>query len=112
MKRFLERYSATDVLMFLIGASILALVIIGTYSTLFITKRYYSRDWFNFIVYGVSLGGSYAVIAIVYTLVYCILRMLKFAHSDVFMSGPLTAYFLADSWGRSGFLDENPVLGL
>jgi branched-chain amino acid transport system permease protein len=28
------------------------------------------------------------------------------------MSGPLTAYFLADAWGRSGFLDQNPVLGL
>ncbi|HEX7588190.1 MAG TPA: branched-chain amino acid ABC transporter permease, partial [Anaerolineae bacterium] len=32
--------------------------------------------------------------------------------SEVFMSGPLTAYFLADAWGRSGFLDENPIIGL
>jgi branched-chain amino acid transport system permease protein len=98
--------------MVLIGASILALVIIGTFSTLFITKRYDGRDWFNFIVYGVALGGIYAVIAIGYTLVYGILRMINFAHSEVFMSGPLTAYFLADAWGRSGFLDQNPVLGL
>ena len=112
MKRFFERYSVTDVLMVLIGASILALVIIGTFSTLFITKRYDGRDWFNFIVYGVALGGIYAVIAIGYTLVYGILRMINFAHSEVFMSGPLTAYFLADAWGRSGFLDQNPVLGL
>jgi branched-chain amino acid transport system permease protein len=112
MKRFFERYSATDVLMALIGASILSLVIIGTFSTLFITKRYDGRDWFNFIVYGVALGGIYAVIAIGYTMVYGILRMINFAHSEVFMSGPLTAYFLADAWGRSGFLDQNPVLGL
>ena len=112
MKRFFERYSATDVVMFLIGASILALVIIGTFSTLFVTKRYDSRDWFNFIVYGVALGGIYAVIAIGYTMVYGILRMINFAHSEVFMSGPLTAYFLADAWGRSGFLDANPVVGL
>src|SRR5512142_2337489 len=112
MKRFFERYSIIDVLMALIGASILALVIIGTFSTLFITKRYDSRDWFNFIVYGVALGGIYAVIAIGYTMVYGILRMINFAHSEVFMSGPLTAYFLADAWGRSGFLDQNPVLGL
>lgn len=112
MKRFFERYSITDVVMVLIGASILALVIIGTFSTLFITKRYDGRDWFNFIVYGVALGGIYAVIAIGYTMVYGILRMINFAHSEVFMSGPLTAYFLADAWGRSGFLDANPVLGL
>ena len=101
MKRFFERYSAMDLLVFLIGASILALVIIGTFSTLFITKRYDGRDWFNFIVYGVALGGIYAVIAIGYTMVY-----------GIFMGGPLTAYFLADAWGRSGFLDQNPVIGL
>jgi branched-chain amino acid transport system permease protein len=112
MKRFFERYSLIDVVMVLIGASILALVVIGTFSTLFITKRYDGRDWFNFVVYGVALGGIYAVIAIGYTLVYGILRMINFAHSEVFMSGPLTAYFLADAWGRSGFLDANPVLGL
>ncbi len=112
MKRFLERYSITDIVMFLIGASILALVIIGTFSTLFITRRYSSVDWFNFVVYGVALGGIYALIAIGYTMVYGILRMINFAHSEVFMSGPLTAYFLADAWGRSGFLDENPVIGL
>jgi branched-chain amino acid transport system permease protein len=111
-RRSFERVSATDIIMFLIGASILALVIIGTFSTLFITKRYDSRDWFNFVVYGVALGGIYAIIAIGYTMVYGILRMINFAHSEVFMSGPLTAYFLADYWGRSGFLDQNPVLGL
>lgn len=112
MKRFFERYGLIDVVVFLIGASILALVIIGTFSTLFITKRYDSQQWFNFIVYGVALGGIYAMIAIGYTMVYGILRMINFAHSEVFMSGPLTAYFLADAWGRSGFLDQNPVIGL
>jgi branched-chain amino acid transport system permease protein len=91
---------------------ILALVIIGSFSTLFITKRYDSRDWFNFLVYGVALGGIYAVIAIGYTMVYGILRMINFAHSEVFMSGPLTAYFLADYWGRSGFLDDHPFIGM
>jgi len=45
-------------------ARFLALVIIGTFSTLFITRRYDSRDWFNFTVFGIALGGIYAVIAI------------------------------------------------
>jgi branched-chain amino acid transport system permease protein len=110
--RFFERLTLTDIVMYIIGGSVLALVIIGTFSTLFITRRYDSRDWFNFIVFGVALGGIYAVIAIGYTMVYGILRMINFAHSEVFMAGPLTAYFLADYWGRSGFLDANPVLGL
>ncbi|MDD3164406.1 MAG: branched-chain amino acid ABC transporter permease [Oscillospiraceae bacterium] len=39
---------------------------------------------------GLSLGGAYALIAIGYTMVYGILRMINFAHGDVFM---MSAYF-------------------
>jgi branched-chain amino acid transport system permease protein len=107
----LKRLNPTDVIMFVIGGLLIAGVVIGSASTL-ISGKYGSRDWFNFMVYGVALGGIYAVIAIGYTMVYGILRMINFAHSEVFMSGPLTAYFLADAWGKSGFLDRNLVLGL
>ena len=34
---------------------------------------------------GISVGGQYALIAIGYTLVYGILRLINFAHGDVFM---------------------------
>ena len=34
---------------------------------------------------GISAGGQYALIAIGYTLVYGILRLINFAHGDVFM---------------------------
>lgn len=34
---------------------------------------------------GVSIGGAYALIAIGYTLVYGILRLINFAHGDIFM---------------------------
>jgi len=39
---------------------------------------------------GISLGGTYALIAIGYTMVYGILRLINFAHGDVFM---MAAYF-------------------
>ena len=39
---------------------------------------------------GLSLGGAYALIAIGYTMVYGILRMINFAHGDVFM---MAGYF-------------------
>jgi branched-chain amino acid transport system permease protein len=111
MRRFFARTNATDVVMFIIGGLIVALVVIGSAKTL-ISGKYGVRDWFNVVVYGVALGGIYALIALGYTMVYGILRMINFAHSEVFMSGPLTAYFLADAWGRSGFLDRNLFLGL
>ena len=111
LHRLRERLTFTDVVMFLIGGSILALVIIGSTLTL-IAGSYSGRQWFDLLVSGLALGGIYAVIALGYTLGYGILRMINFAHSEVFMSGPFTAYFLADAMGKSGFLDQNLVIGL
>src|SRR5438874_11921740 len=48
------------------------------------------------IVGGLSSGGVYALIAIGYTLVYGVLQLINFAHSEVFMSGILAgSLFLA-----------------
>ena len=45
---------------------------------------------------GISVGGQYALIAIGYTMVYGILRLINFAHGDVFMvSGILMVYLTA-----------------
>ena len=45
---------------------------------------------------GISLGGAYALIAIGYTMVYGILRLINFAHGDVFMvAGLMMIYFTA-----------------
>ncbi|MEW5866031.1 MAG: branched-chain amino acid ABC transporter permease [Bacillota bacterium] len=43
---------------------------------------------------GVSLGSLYALIAIGYTMVYGILRLINFAHSDIFMVGAYFAFFM------------------
>ena len=40
---------------------------------------------------GISLGGAYALIAIGYTMVYGILRLINFAHGDIFM---MAGYFM------------------
>ncbi len=44
---------------------------------------------------GISLGGQYALIAIGYTLVYGILRLINFAHGDVFMVAGLFMVYLS-----------------
>jgi len=97
--------------MFVIGGTILAMVVVGSALTL-LHGKYGAQDWFNLVVFGLALGGVYALIALGYTLVYGVLRMINFAHSEVFMSGPFTAYFLADALGKSGFLDQNLFVGL
>ena len=49
------------------------------------------------ILSGVSLGGQYALIAIGYTMVYGILRLINFAHGDVFMCAGLMMVFMCAS---------------
>ena len=46
---------------------------------------------------GISLGGQYALIAIGYTMVYGILRLINFAHGDVFMCAGLMMVFMCAS---------------
>ena len=45
------------------------------------------------IINGFSLGSMYALIAIGYTMVYGILRLINFAHGDIMMVGAFTTYF-------------------
>ncbi|NTV34352.1 MAG: branched-chain amino acid ABC transporter permease, partial [Deltaproteobacteria bacterium] len=97
--------------MWLIGAAILGVVIAGSVATL-ASGRYAGRHWFDFMVFGLAQGSIYALIAMGYTMVYGVLRMINFAHSEVFMSGPYTAYYVAAAFHRSGFLDSHPILSL
>ncbi len=51
---------------------------------------------FNYLLSGISVGGQYALIAIGYTMVYGILRLINFAHGDVFMvAGLIMVYAIA-----------------
>jgi branched-chain amino acid transport system permease protein len=51
----------------------------------------------SYILSGISVGGQYALIAIGYTMVYGILRLINFAHGDVFMAAGLMMVYLAAS---------------
>ena len=47
--------------------------------------------FWQYCLTGISIGGIYALIAIGYTMVYGILRLINFAHGDIFM---MAAYFM------------------
>ncbi len=55
---------------------------------------------------GISLGGAYALIAIGYTLVYGILRLINFAHGDIFM---MAGYFMIFSMASMPWFIAVPV---
>lgn len=53
------------------------------------------------MVNGVSLGSVYALIALGYTMVYGIVKLINFAHGDVMMIGAFTGYFVMKAMGPS-----------
>ena len=60
-------------------------------------------DFLLTLVNGLSLGGIYAMIALGYTMVYGIAKMLNFAHGDIIMVGGYTVLV---------FLSINPILAI
>ncbi len=53
------------------------------------------HDFLQQLVNGLSVGAVYALIALGYTMVYGVLRLINFAHGDVYMVGAVIAYELA-----------------
>jgi len=51
------------------------------------------------IINGLQLGFMYALIALGYTMVYGVVKLINFAHGDVFMVGAFVGYFGFTSWG-------------
>jgi branched-chain amino acid transport system permease protein len=53
------------------------------------------HEFIQQLVYGIAWGSIYALIALGYTLVYGILRLINFAHGDVYMIGAYVGYYLS-----------------
>jgi branched-chain amino acid transport system permease protein len=51
---------------------------------------------------GITLGAIYSLIALGYTMVYGVLRLINFAHGDVYMVGAFMGYYLANGLGARG----------
>ena len=100
----------------LVGLTVVLAVIVGVGSyrtlTLPVDERYSGQAWEQFIVLGVAQGAIIALIALGYSLVYGILRMINFAHGEIFMAGAFGSYFFADAYAESGFLDRHPFPAL
>ncbi|HVO17857.1 MAG TPA: branched-chain amino acid ABC transporter permease [Anaeromyxobacter sp.] len=59
-------------------------------------------EFLQHLVNGVSLGTIYALIALGYTMVYGVLKLINFAHGDVYMVGAFMGYYLAGFWRLGG----------
>src|SRR5438552_11121040 len=58
------------------------------------------------LINGLSVGAVYALIALGYSLVYGVLRLINFAHGDVYMVGAVVAFWAARWFGWSQSADD------
>lgn len=61
-------------------------------------------EFLSYLISGISLGSVYAIIALGYTMVYGIAKMLNFAHGDVIMIGGYISYITVTSLHVPGWL--------
>jgi branched-chain amino acid transport system permease protein len=60
------------------------------------------HDFAQQLINGLSVGATYALIALGYTMVYGVLRLINFAHGEIYMVGGVTGFYLvnlATGWG-------------
>ena len=68
------------------------------------------QEFFQQLANGIAWGSIYALIALGYTMVYGILRLINFAHGDVYMVGAFAAYFLARALGVGTITSASPLM--
>ena len=62
-----------------------------------------TQQIFQQLINGISLGSIYALIALGYTMVYGIIRLINFAHGDIYMLGAYAGYFATTYFKMSFF---------
>lgn len=70
------------------------------------------EEFFQHTLNGLSFGSIYALVALGYTMVYGILGMINFAHSEIYMMGAFMCYYFALFMGFSAPSPINFTLGL
>ncbi len=113
-----RRITTYKVVQAIIGIIFAAYLLWRLYVVLIGAPTYGSDTWARLLISGTILGSVYALIAIGYTLVYGILRMINFAHGDVMMVGAFGGYFVFEALHaipagpNTSFLDAQPIISV
>lgn len=109
---FLERYNdPIQLVLYVVGGGLLLLIIAVSVISI-VTGRYTLQNFLQDSIFGIAQGSIYALIALGYTLVYGVLLMINFAHSEVFMAGAFIGFFVIYAFEQSGFLAANTGIAL
>lgn len=100
-----------DGFLWLVRIGALVAIVWGSYNSLS-SGRLSARQWQDLVVFGLSQGSVYALIALGYSMVYGVLRFINFAHGEVFMAGTMIGFFVAEALSRTSLWTEQVWLSL
>ncbi len=78
----------------ILGAAVVAFIAVRVYYLVYVAQERDLAFFVGALLQSLQLGSLYALIALGYTMVYGIIRLINFAHGDVFMVGAFIAYYL------------------
>ncbi len=87
------------------------IVVLGTVLTIS-SGKFTIQAWTALVVGGAVQGGMFALVALGYTMVYGIMRMINFAHGEIFMIGMFSGYFVATILDDKGILNASPLASI
>jgi branched-chain amino acid transport system permease protein len=87
------------------------IVVVGSILTIS-SGKFTIETWTDLVVKGAVQGGIYALVALGYTMVYGIMRMINFAHGEIFMIGIFSGYFTAEILDELGILNASVIASL
>ncbi len=95
------------------------LILIFAGAAIFLTIKAIQNPSFFFqqLLNGIQLGFVYALIALGYTMIYGIVKLINFAHGDIFMVGAFTSFYLIDRfnlhrWPEMVFPGISPAISI
>jgi len=112
-RRNVDRLTEAAISAFLWAFRIVVVVVVVVGSALTIIGGQFGIEiWARLAVEGLTLGSVYAMVALGYTMVYGILRMINFAHGEIFMAGMFGGYFVAQALDDADILNASPIASM
>ncbi|MDQ8043411.1 MAG: branched-chain amino acid ABC transporter permease [Solirubrobacteraceae bacterium] len=74
--------------------------------------QFFFDHFFELTITGLALGSIYALVALGYTMVYGVLQLINFAHSEVFMYGTFAVIWVFTAFGAGGHTSTGGIIGL
>ena len=74
--------------------------------------QFFFDHFFELTITGLALGSIYALVALGYTMVYGVLQLINFAHSEVFMYGTFSVVWVFYLFGAGGDTGTGGIIGI